>query len=176
MNNKTRDFVLAVVTLLFGCYITSEGLKIYKIATVKPYKITQFALSPGMLPTVLGLLLIFFSLLLIFFSLREKDKTVGKALKDHMVSFCTSMKNGIFDKNVHRMVIGMIIMAIFSFFLVGLRIGNFMLPFYISGAIFMFALLMYLGAVKWWQALIITVATMIVIQVLFVYGFRAILP
>ena len=40
----------------------------------------------------------------------------------------------------------------------------------------MFVLLMYLGAVKWWQALIITVVTMGLITVLFQYGFRAVLP
>ena len=176
MNKKTKDLVLALITFIVGAYVTCEGYHIYKVATVKPYNVTKFSLSPGFLPMVLGLLLIFFSLLLIFFSLRIKDQSIGKTIKDHCNEISVSFKRTVKDPNTYRMLIGMLIMAIFSFVLVGMRIGSFKVPFYLSGGIFMFVLLMYLGAVKWWQSLIITVATMAIIVVLFQYGFRAILP
>jgi len=176
MNKKTKDLILAFITLIFGIYITFESYGIYKTALVRPYNVEKLSLSPGFLPLILGILLIFFSLLLIFFSLVSKEKKLGETVKEHIAEIKTRFHETAKDPNTYRMVIGMIIMFIFSFFLVGLRIGSFKLPFYISGGIFMFALLMYLGAVKWWQSIIITVITMLLIVVLFQYGFRAILP
>lgn len=176
MDKKTKDFVLAVITLAFGLWMTIQGLGIVRTAAQKPFNVEKVTLSPGFLPTVLGLMLIFFSLCLLFFSLRGSEKGVGKLLGEHISSFITSVKTGVLDKNMHRMAIGMAIMFVFTFILVGFRVGNFFLPFWISGAIFTFILMTYLGAVKWWQAAIITVVTMAIIVVLFVNGFHAILP
>ena len=176
MNKKTKDLVLAIICIFFGIYVTAEGLNICKVASVKPYNVEKFSLSPGLLPTVLGILLIFFSLLLVFFSFREKGKSIGETAKERKDDIVNGVKGSVKNPDTYRMIIGMVIMAVFSFFLVGLRIGGFKLPFYLTGGIFMFVLLMYLGAVKWWQALIITVVTMGLITVLFQYGFRAVLP
>lgn len=176
MNKKTKDLILAFITLIFGIYITTESYSIYKTALVRPYNVEKLSLSPGFLPLILGILLIFFSVVLIIFSVVSKEKKIGETMKDHLAEIKTRFHETVKDPNTYRMVIGMIIMFIFSFFLVGLRIGNFKLPFYISGGIFMLVLLMYLGAVKWWQSIIITAITMLLIVVLFQYGFRAILP
>ena len=176
MNKKTKDLVLAIICIFFGIYVTAEGINICKVTSVKPYNVAKFSLSPGFLPTVLGVLLIVFSLLLVFFSFREEGKKLGEVAKERKEDIVEGVKRTSKDPDTYRMIIGMVIMAVFSFFLVGLRIGGFKFPFYLSGGIFMFVLLMYLGAVKWWQALIITVVTMLLITVLFQYGFRAVLP
>ena len=176
MNNKTKDMVFAIATLLFGIYITSESLKIVKIASQKPFNVSSFSLSPGMLPTVLGFGLIFFAFLLLYFSFKQENKSYKQAINDNAQDFTQAVKKAVKDPDMYRMIIGMIFMAVFTFVLIGLRIGNFYLPFYVTGSIFMFSLMMYLGAGKWWQCLIITVVTMIIINVLFIYGFKAILP
>ena len=72
MNKKTKDLVLAIICIFFGIYVTAEGLNISRIASVKPYNVEKFSLSPGFLPTILGILLIVFSLLRVFFSFREE--------------------------------------------------------------------------------------------------------
>ncbi len=176
MNKKTKDLILAVITLVFGIYVAIGGYNIYKIATVRPYNVPELSLSPGFLPLVLGILLIFFSLLLAFYSIKDKEKGFGGSIKAHIHEMNVRFHETVKDPNTYRMLIGMLIMFIFSFFLVGMRIGSFKVPFYLSGGIFMIVLLLYLGAAKWWQSIIITVLTMAVIVVLFQYGFRAILP
>ncbi len=176
MDKKTKDFVFSVITLIFGIWMTGQGLKIVDIASRKPFNVEKFSLSPGFLPTVLGFMLIFFSLCLMFFSLRDGKKGAGRLLSEHISGFISSVKAGAGDNNMHRMAIGMAIMFIFTFVLVGFRVGNYFLPFWISGAVFSFALMTYLGAVKWYQAAIISIVTMVIIVLLFVYGFHAILP
>ncbi|MBQ0071502.1 MAG: tripartite tricarboxylate transporter TctB family protein [Spirochaetales bacterium] len=176
MNNKTRDMVFAICTIIFGAYLTGESLKIVKVASQRPFNVEKFSLSPGMLPTVLGFGLIFFAVCLLYHSCRVPGQSMGKTLKDNASNFTESLKKDVKDPNIYRMVIGMIIMAVFTFVLIGLRIGGFQAPFWLTGGIFMFVLLMYLGAVNWWKSLIITVVAMALINVLFIYAFKAILP
>ena len=122
MNKKTKDLVLAIICIFFGIYVTAEGLNICKVASVKPYNVAKFSLSPGFLPTVLGVLLIVFSLLLVFFSFREEGKKLGEVAKERKEDIVEGVKRTSKDPDTYRMIIGMVIMAVFSFFLVGLRI------------------------------------------------------
>lgn len=78
MTRKLKDFVFSIILILLGSYVIIEGMNIYHKAAQKPYKVTQFTVSPGFLPVLLGIALTFTALILLISSF--KGEKFGKRL------------------------------------------------------------------------------------------------
>lgn len=167
MAKKLKDFVFSILLVLTGTYVIIEGMNIYHKAADKPYKITQFTVSPGFLPVLLGIALVLTSLILLVQSF--KGEHFSEALKNRKTEFCEWADNA-FGENFFRMAIGCVMMFFYTFFLME------WLPFWIASIIFLLAMFLFLRVGKPWQAVILSVLVVAVIVLLFKYGFGAALP
>lgn len=167
MSKKLKDFIFSIVLILLGSYVIFEGMNIFHKAAEKPYKITQFSVSPGFLPVLLGIALVLTSVILLIQSF--KGEKVGEALANRKTEFCEWTKTA-FGENFFRMTIGCVMMFIYTFFLME------WLPFWAASVIFLVAMFLFLRVGKPWQAVILSVLVVAVIVLLFKYGFGAALP
>ena len=167
MTKKLKDFIFSIILILIGSYVIIEGVNIYHKAAEKPYKITQFTVSPGFLPVLLGIALVFASLILLIQSF--KGEKVGEALVNRKNEFSEWTKTA-FSENFFRMAIGVVLMFIYTFFLME------WLPFWAASIIFLVAMFLFLRVGKPWQAVILAVLVVALVVVLFKYGFGAALP
>ena len=85
MAKKLKDFVFSIVLILVGSYVIIEGMNIFHKAAEKPYRITKFTLSPGFLPVLLGIALVFTSVLLLISSFQGEK--FGEALANRKAEF-----------------------------------------------------------------------------------------
>ena len=90
MTRKLKDFVFSIILILLGSYVIIEGMNIYHKAAQKPYKVTQFTVSPGFLPVLLGIALTFTALILLISSF--KGEKFGEALANRKTEFITWTK------------------------------------------------------------------------------------
>lgn len=167
MTKKLKDFIFSILLVLTGSYVIIEGMNIYRKAAEKPYKITQFTVSPGFLPVLLGIALVLTSLILLVQSF--KGEAFSEALKNRKAEFCEWSKTA-FSENFFRMAIGCAMMFFYTFFLME------WLPFWAASAIFLVAMFLFLKVGKPWQAVILSVLVVALIVLLFKYGFGAALP
>lgn len=167
MQKKCKDFVFSIVLILLGIYVIIEGFNIYHKAALVPYKITEFSVSPGFLPILLGIALVFCSLILFVQSFKGEKLSV--ALKSRGSEIKDWAKNSV-NTNVLNMIVGTVIMFFYTFFLME------WLPFWAASLIFLLAMFLLFKAGKWWKCVIIAVLTVALIVVLFKYGFGAALP
>ena len=167
MTKKLKDFVFSIVLILLGAYVTLEGMHIYHKAAEKPYKITQFTVSPGFLPVLLGIALVITSLVLLVSSFEGEG--FGEALKNRKTEF-TSWTKTAFNADVLNMAIGCLLMFLYTFFLVQ------MIPFWAASIIFLVAMFLFLRIGKPWKAVVLAVLVVALIVLLFKYGFGAALP
>ena len=164
MEKKCKDFVFSVVLTVLGIYVTVEGYRIYAYAAKPPYRIEQLSISPGFLPIILGVLLFVLSLVMMVKSLQDGGiRTRFAELK--------SWAGPTFrNKNVHSMAIGIVIMAVYTYLLMGF------LPFWASTFIFLAGLMFYLRAGKWWKIIAVSAGSIILVILLFEVCFNAALP
>ena len=167
MAKKLKDFLFSIILILVGFYVVIEGMNIYHKAAEKPYKITQFTVSPGFLPVLLGIALVCTSLILLIQSF--KGEKFSEALVNRKTEFSEWIKSA-FSENFFRMAIGCAMMFIYTFFLME------WLPFWAASVIFLLAMFLFLKVGKVWQAVILSILVVTVIVVLFKYGFGAALP
>lgn len=167
MAKKLKDFVFSVILILVGVYVTVEGMNIYHKASEKPYKITQFFVSPGFLPVILGGALILTSIILLVQSF--KGEKFSEALAARKTEF-TEWTKTAFNANVLNMVIGCVMMFIYTFFLME------WLPFWAASVIFLVAMFIFLKIGKVWKSVVLAVLVVALIVLLFKYGFGAALP
>lgn len=169
MEKKTKDLVFSFVLAILGIYVFVEGLFIFKRAASAPYFITDFSISPGFLPTVLGVLLLLCSFILAYGSLKN-----GEGIKNEFVSsmkeFGSWFKNNIANKDYLFTAGGVVIMGIYTFLLMEF------LPFWLASLIFLIALFFYLRAGKWWKVTLVAIAAVALIVIVFQYCFNAALP
>ena len=167
MEKKLKDFIFSIILIVVGTYVVCEGLHIYRTAAKRPYNITVFTVSPGFLPFILGIALIFTSVLLLVSSFK------GEKFKEALSARKTEFKNWTetaFNKDVLNMGIGAVIMFIHSFFLVEF------LPFWAASLIFLIVMYLFLKIGKVWKAIALAVLIVGLIILLFKYGFGAALP
>ena len=167
MTKKLKDFVSSIILILIGLYVTLEGLHIYHKAAEKPYKVTQFTVSPGFMPVLLGIALIFTSALLLISSF--KGEKFGEALKNRTAEFKDWTKTA-FNADLLNMVIGCALMFIYTFILMQL------IPFWAASILFLIAIFLFLRIGKPWKSVVISVLVVGLIVLLFKYGFGAALP
>lgn len=164
MEKKCKDFVFSIVLTILGIYVTIEGYRIYAYAARPPYKIEQLSISPGFLPLILGVLLSVLSIVMMIGSLKEGG------IKTRISEFKAWVGPTAKDKNVHSMAIGIVIMAVYTYLLMGF------LPFWASTFIFLAGLMFYLRAGKWWKILAVSVGSIVLVILLFEVCFNAALP
>ena len=169
MDKKTKDCVFSVFLLLVGGYVVVEGLRMVERASKPPFKIDLFRISPGMLPTVLGGALIFFALLLLVGTLRG-DGSPASSLVRHLRTTSVRFGKALGEVDVKSMIASVVIMAVYTFFI----LGN--VPFWLSSAIFLVALMLYLRAAKLWVIIATSGASICALIVLFEKFFGTTLP
>ena len=167
MAKKLKDFVFSIILILLGSYVIIEGMNIYHKAAEKPYKITQFSVSPGFLPVLLGIALVITSFILLVQSF--KGEKFSEALANRKSEF-TEWTKTAFNSNVLNMAIGCIMMFIYTFFLME------WLPFWAASVIFLLAMFVFLRIGKVWKSVVLSVLVVALIVLLFKYGFGAALP
>lgn len=169
MDNKVKDTIFSIMMFLLGGYVVVEGVRMYFKAASPPYRITDFSVSPALLPVVLGVGLVILSVILFiksFVGEKKFFKTFGERMSIFAKAFVAALKTD----GMKRMIVGVIFMAILVFGLMG-RVS-----FVIGGTVFMFATMLFLKATKWWKSLIFSVVAMALIFLLFQVIFKTPLP
>lgn len=169
MDKQAKDFIFSIVLIAVGVFALVGGIDIVNRAAQPPYRITTFSISPGFFPVVLGATLILCSILLWIQSLKGKGG-LKAACKDNWGQFCTWFKPAVTSKNTITMTIGAVIMAVYSFLLVG------WLPHWLASFIFLVGIMLFLKAAKWWKVLIISAGAVGLVIILFQICFHAALP
>lgn len=157
-NKKLRDFISSIVILLLSVFVLAESRGIYVKAGKTLY------LSPALIPLMLGTILLVLSVVLMLESLKEggiaaraaEGKQWMKAIKE--------------DPNSLRMLIGLVLMGIYTFVLLG------MLPFWLATFLFMFLLMYFLEAGSLVKIVVISIVVTALIIFLFQVCFRVPLP
>jgi uncharacterized protein YqhQ len=164
MDSKQKDFTISLALVALGVYATVEGVRIYLKAAKPPYNITNLSISPALLPIVLGALLLVLSLTLFIKSLAESS------VAERTTTLGQWFKGAVKDTDIQMMVGGMVIMAIYSFILVGL------LPYWIVSTVFLVALMSFLRATKFYKILLVALIAVGLVILLFQVGFNVSLP
>ena len=154
MTRKLKDFVFSIILILLGSYVIIEGMNIYHKAAQKPYKVTQFTVSPGFLPVLIS---------------SFKGEKFGEALVNRKTEFITWTKTA-FNADLLNMTIGCLLMFLYTFFLMQL------LPFWVASIIFLVAIFVFLRIGPVWKSVLLAVLVVALIVLLFKYGFGAALP
>lgn len=170
MESKTKEMIFSFVLVLVGIYIAIEGFMIYLRAASAPYFITEFKTSPGFLPVILGIALVFFSILLLISCLREKDMKVTDVLRRRFLEIGTWVKANKKNADIAFKIGAIILMAIYTYLMMEF------LPFWAASVIFLLALFFYLRAGKWWKNVLVAVLGVVTVVVIFQYCFNAALP
>jgi len=164
MEMKQKDFNISLVLVGLGLYSTVEGIRMYRKAARPPYNIEQFSISPGFLPTILGALLLILSILLFVKSIK------GCGFRFQVSALLSWSKQAIHDSDIRLMTIGMLIMGLYAFLLIGF------LPYWLSSALFLLALMAFLRATNFWKILLISILSVGLVIVLFQVVFNVSLP
>lgn len=157
-NNKHLDLLSSVV--LFGLSIFSvfEGFRMTKDSG------KALAVSPGLMPIVLGSALALCAVLLFINSIMH----VG--LKVQLKNSYTWLSQCIKDKLTHNILGGIAILGVYTFLLLEI------FPFWLSSIIFLGFILLYLNATTPIKAVAVSLATVAIIVVLFNKIFHVPLP
>ncbi len=164
MEMKQKDFNISLVLVGLGLYSTIEGIRMYRKAAKPPYNIENFSISPGFLPTILGALLLLLSIILFVKSIQ------GCGFRSQVSALFTWSKQAIHDTDIRLMVIGMLIMGIYAYILIGF------LPYWLSSVLFLIALMAFLRAAKLWKIILISILSVGLVIVLFQVVFNVSLP
>lgn len=158
-NRKSmKDFISAVILILLSVYVLFEGFNIYTKAGKPLY------LSPALIPMMLGVMLLVLSIVLLFGSLKDGGAAARGA---EMKAWFKEIKA---DSNTMRMLIGVVIMGLYTFVLLG------MLPFWLATFLFMFLLMYFLEAGSIVEILSVSVIITGLVIFLFQICFRVPLP
>lgn len=169
MDEKSKDFIFSFVLIALGLFVTLSGVAMYQEAKLPPYSVESFALSPGFMPTILGIALTACSVILLLQSLRGKG-SFADAFRDNARQFAAWVKPAFRSKDAFMMGVGILMMFVYSYFLVGL------LPYWVASLIFLMALMFFLRAARWWKIILISLAAVGIIIFLFQFCFHAALP
>lgn len=157
-NKKMKDFVSSIVMLVLAVYVLVESYKIYMKAGKLMY------LSPGLIPMMLGAILLVLSVVLLASSLKEGG---AGARIGEFKAWAKEMKE---DKNTMRMFIGVVLMGLYTFVMLG------MLPFWLATFLFMLLLMYFLEAGSLVKIVLISVLVTGLVIFLFQVCFRVPLP
>lgn len=156
--NKHYDFLGSIALIVISAAIILGSVQLYLKEGAPMY------LSAGLMPLILGCALLFCSILFLIGSLKDGGIRARCAeLKTWVHELAT-------DKTVHSMIVGVIIMALYTYVLLSF------LPFWLASLIFTIALMLYLKAATPVRIVLLSAGTVAFIVVLFQVMFRVPLP
>ena len=170
MESKTKEMIFSFALILTGIYVAIEGLRIYQRAAGAPYFITEFSVSPGFIPFILGIALVLFSILFLLTCLKMEGKGRIEVLRIRWNEFVSWLKTNSRNVDIAFTIGAVVIMGIYTYVLMEL------LPFWAASMIFLAALFFYLRSGKWWKNLLVAVLGVLAIVIVFQYCFNAALP
>lgn len=153
------DFMTGLVLMILSVAVILESARMAKDVGGVFYS------SPGMMPLVLALLLLFTGYLLF-----RRSMVTNGGLAGNLADIREWFREIKTSKSVREMLIGMFILALYTFLLAP------RLPFALSTTIFMVFLLGYLNAVSLVKNIAITVCVVGAIHVIFRVIFHVPLP
>jgi hypothetical protein len=118
MDEKLKDTVFGVVLFVLGAYVATESVLMIGRAAQPPLRIDRLSVSPGILPLILGLALVFFSVLLVVFSLEGADDP-RRVFLERMKTAWTAARSAFGDDDFLTMLIGVVMMFVYCFFVLG---------------------------------------------------------
>ena len=169
MDKKTKDFWFSCFLALFSLFAVISGYQIVHEASLPPYNIDSFVLSPGLLPVVLGYVLLFCSVILWIQSVRS-ELSIGESVRNHIHETKKWLESLKGNENVVYTLGGLLIVAFYTFVL----LANF--SFVVSSLIFLIALMLFLRSTNLWKIVIISVVTIALLVLLFQVCFNTVLP
>jgi hypothetical protein len=169
MDNKSKDSVFAVVLILLGCFVLYEGVAMVNRASKPPYNVTEFSISPGMMPVVLGGALVLFSALLLAKTLWGTGRPMS-SLAAHLKTSSVRFGKALGEVDTRSMAISVVIMAVYTFFILG------DVPFWIGAMLFLVGLMLFLRAGKAWTIVAVSGVSVTLIILLFQNFFKTTLP
>jgi hypothetical protein len=137
MDEKSKDSVFSLILLAIGAFATVEAVLMIRLAAKPPFRIANIWISPGLLPCVLGILLMFLATLLLLGGLRGEENrrnAIGRRLLAAGRGVLAAMRK----RDSLVMLVGVIWMFLYSFFILGA------IPFWLSGSGFLLILLVFL--------------------------------
>ena len=170
MQSKTKEMVFSFVLIILGIIVAIEGFRIYLRAAEAPYFITEFTISPGFIPTILGIALTLFSVLYLFTCLKMEGKSHTEVLKLRFSEFFSWVKANRKNVDIAFTIGAVILMAIYTYILMEF------LSFWIASIIFLLALFFYLRSGSWWKNILVSILGVLLIVFVFQYCFGAALP
>lgn len=169
MNSKAKDCVFACSLVLLGAYVVWESRNMVLLASKPPFNIKDFSISPGMLPMMLGALLIFFSLILLILSLRGGGNPF-RSVVGHFREASLRFNEALENRNILRAVACVEVMAIYTFALLG------MLPFWAGAFLYLVTIMILLRSARIWTIVFTSGAVIAVVVLLFEGVFKTSLP
>lgn len=170
MDKKTKDIVFSLFLAAFGVFVVAEGMRMVNRASKPPYNIELFRVSPGMLPVVLGLALLFFTALMLINTLRQGPGGPGDSLGAHLAIAGKRVLAALREADTISMIAASVIMFAYTFFLLG------EVPFWIGAVAFLVILMSYLRAAKLPKILLVSGVSVAFIILLFQIFFKTTLP
>ncbi|MCL2001119.1 MAG: tripartite tricarboxylate transporter TctB family protein [Planctomycetes bacterium] len=179
MDKKTKDCALCASLFLVAAYALCEGFRLVTLAQKPPFRIAAFRVNPGMLPVILGGLLLFFTGVLLFNTLRHEPRPLA-AFFDSLKTSCRSMAAALGNPDFISMLVSVTLMFIYCFGVLGRA------PFWFGAIAFLLVLMTYLKtsdqmfrffrATNFGVIVFTSVASVTAIILLFVTIFRTSLP
>ena len=166
MNAKAKDSVFAVGLILLGAYIIWESRNIIILASKPPFNIKDFSISPGMLPIVLGSLLVVFSIIMLITSLIGP----GTSFIGHFREASQAFRKALGEVDVVRALACVEAMAIYTFALLGT------IPFWAGAFLFLVFVMVILRSARIWTIVLTSGIVITLIVLLFEGFFRTSLP
>ena len=166
MTAKAKDSVFATCLILLGAYVIWESRNMIILASIPPFNIKDFSVSPGMLPMMLGVLLIIFSAILLIASLIGPGTNFIRHFQDASVQFRAALE----DVNVVRAIACVLAMAVYTFALLGT------IPFWAGAFLFLVFIMIILRSARIWTIVFTSGIVIALLVLLFEGFFRTSLP
>lgn len=159
MGNDLRlNFIGSIILTIFSIAVLIGSFGIYQRSDEPIHS------SPGLMPGMLGVVLLLCSILLF------RQSVTGDGIKARMGEAKDWFLQLIKTPDTKTTLIGVALMAVYTFFLVQY------LQFWVASLIFVIAMLFFLRATKWYWVLVIAGATVGGIVLLFSVVFNVPLP
>ncbi|MDR1709093.1 MAG: tripartite tricarboxylate transporter TctB family protein [Candidatus Accumulibacter sp.] len=137
MEDRHKDTVFGVILFVFGAWVTAESVRMIGQAAGPPLRIKQLSVSPGLLPLVLGLILMFLAVLLAASSLKGVENP-GRALAGRLKGAVLASRAAFGDRDFRSMLAGLVMMFAYCY----LFVGN--VPFWGGAFIFLLVIMSFL--------------------------------
>ncbi|GAB4114107.1 MAG: hypothetical protein Kow00103_07210 [Candidatus Caldatribacteriota bacterium] len=153
---KDKDVIVGLIIFLIGSYILIESIKLFSIG--------EYYDSPGLLPAIISIIIIFGSLILIWNSFKVQFKKTAEIREEKNDTEIN--KEPLFNLRI------VIVILIITLYIFALSYTSFL----IASIPFLFILMYYLKSTNLFKITLISVVVPLLIQFLFKNIFNQIIP